>query len=139
MSTQKMECKHWFQTMCVSGDRDTSLSMYKAMRQHVRGISLTARDVRAWLRSTGIGLELVSTYKDNGSKVYCVYVHLPHEWESPHARRHPTPHMIEDTSYSQCMYKLAFKVLAYKWDMSLSQIHEVEAWSFPSVSRTKKV
>lgn len=134
----KAECKHWFQTMCVSGDRDTSLSMYKAVRREIRGVPITKRDVEAWLRSTGIELISVEIYRSYKNKVYCVYVQLPKDWEWSSNSQRTVPHMIEDTSYAQCMYKLAFKVLAYKWDMTLSQIHDVEAWSFPAASRTSK-
>ena len=127
----KVQCKHWFQTMCVSGDRDTSLHMYKALRKEVRGLVLTARDVRAWLKTTGIEPVTVETISENGAKVCCVYVRLPKEWTTTHKN----PHIMECSSYSQCIYRLAFKVLAYKWDMTLSQIHDVEAWSFPQASR----
>ena len=127
----KVQCKHWFQTMCVSGDRDTSLNMYKALRREIRGVAITKRDVRAWLKTTGIEPVTVETISENGAKVYCVYVHLPTEWDD----RRNVPHILECSSYARCMFKLAFKVLAYKWDMTLSQIHDVEAWSFPQASR----
>lgn len=137
-SIEKAQLKHMFQTMAVSGDRDTSLGMYKAFRAGIRNISITKRDVEAWLRTTGIELITVDIYKSYKDKVYCVYVQLPREWIWSNNSQRTVPHMIESTSYAECMYKLAFKVIAYKWDMTLSQIHEVEAWSFPKASRISK-
>lgn len=126
---KKLDVKHWFQTMCVSGDRDTSLSMFKAVRREVRGIPITKRDVYAWVKTTGIKVVYTHTYSDG---VREVMFHFDGTYG------YTGTQLLLGASYTECMFKLAFKIIAHKWDMSLSQIHEVEAWSFPKASRTSR-
>ncbi len=125
----KLELRTTFITMCRDDIRDTSLSMYKVFRHNIKGMPLTGDSVKSWLRMAGLEVIMVAHIPFD-TYTHSVHVQLP----EPYIQT-PFGLVVDGSSYSECLYKLAFKLIAHRWDMTLSQIHELENWSYPVHNR----
>lgn len=134
MSTQrtpnqrKALVKHAFQTMSTCDTLAVAIPLYKLVRAEVKNYKIQRKEVFTWCKASDIAVldcyceGLASTGFDYYLQGACG------------SSKGGSWFLSSNLGYSSIMYQLAYRILAHRFGLTMRQIHEIEAFSYPSVS-----
>lgn len=118
----KAEAKNLFELALVSDNPNVYKPAYKVLRTVIRDTKITKRDIVHWMNAINAKVVYAQSYKDSfGDRYYELALDI--DDKKP---------VIIASSWSGVIYKLAYKLLGYKHNLTMSQLHDIEAWSYDS-------
>lgn len=123
----KAEAKNLFELALTSDNPNVYKPAYKVLRTVMRDIVLTKRDVEHWMNAINHRVIYISSYKlIDGTRQYEVRIGLG----TSKVFNSPIGITVIASSWSGVIYKAAYKLLGYKHDLTMKQLHDIEAWSY---------
>ncbi|UNI71207.1 hypothetical protein P5_0030 [Aeromonas phage P5] len=124
----KAEAKNLFELALTSNNPNVYKPAYKVLRTVMRDVVLTKRDVMHWMNAINATIHYIASYKlSDGTRQYelCLIVNGPVTGGTVHTTR-----TITANSWSGIIYKAAYIILGYERNLTMKQLHDIEAWSY---------
>lgn len=130
----KAEAKNLFELALTSDNPNVYKPAYKVLRTVMRDIVLTKRDVMHWMTAINIRVVYMESYKlADGTRQYDLSMALGYYGKYLQESRTT----VIASSWSGAIYKAAYKLLGYKHNLTMKQLHDIEAWSYDTKSQYK--
>lgn len=125
----KAEAKNLFELALVSDNPNLYKPAYKVLRTVMRDTILTKRDVMHWMNAINYRVIYISSYKlIDGTRQYELRIAVG----TSKVFNSPVGITIIANSWSGVIYKAVYKLLGYKHNLTMKQLHDIEAWSYDS-------
>lgn len=125
----KAEAKNLFELALTSDNPNVYKPAYKVLRTVMRDTILTKRDVMHWMNIINYRVIYISSYKlIDGSRQYELRIAVG----TSKVFNSPVGITITANSWSGVIYKAVYKLLGYKHNLTMKQLHDIEAWSYDS-------
>lgn len=125
----KSEAKNLFELALTSDNPNVYKPAYKVIRAAMRDTVITKRDVLHWMNAINIRVLYAESYKlSDGTRQYDLCLSLGYTGKYLQEVRTT----IIANSWSGAIYKVLYKLLGHKHNLTMKQLHDIEAWSYDS-------